>query len=306
MRDLPRPAARRGADLRRRGGVGHRRDRARRRVPRALSRARRPAVAARRRRPRRPDDRPRSWTVWPQGGVREVIIATNPSLEGEATALYVQRQLAPYRLARDADRAWTARGRRPGVRRRRDDRPGAVRPEGDVTMRRNRHAGSRPSGFFGGFAAGLVVWSTQMQRARRELFSTSPDAPLAALGYLARAAGRRNGAPPRGLRELGDAPRLPAPRPAILLAAQCMTHLGLDHEIACPSAPRAGRSPKMISARSRSRCSGSCTTATRAARSSSIAAGSSSRPSASSRTSIRRRSPRSPRRTSARTTSWRS
>ncbi|HVE78981.1 MAG TPA: recombination mediator RecR [Gemmatimonadaceae bacterium] len=33
-----------------------------------------------------------------QGEVREVIVATNPSLEGEATALYVQRQLAPYRL----------------------------------------------------------------------------------------------------------------------------------------------------------------------------------------------------------------
>jgi recombination protein RecR len=32
------------------------------------------------------------------GGVREVIIATNPSLEGEATALYLQRQLAPYPL----------------------------------------------------------------------------------------------------------------------------------------------------------------------------------------------------------------
>lgn len=32
------------------------------------------------------------------GDVREVIIATNPSLEGEATALYVQRQLAGYRL----------------------------------------------------------------------------------------------------------------------------------------------------------------------------------------------------------------
>jgi len=28
------------------------------------------------------------------GGVREVILATNPSLEGEATAIYVQRQLA--------------------------------------------------------------------------------------------------------------------------------------------------------------------------------------------------------------------
>jgi recombination protein RecR len=31
-----------------------------------------------------------------EGSVREVIIATNPSLEGEATALYVQRQLAPF------------------------------------------------------------------------------------------------------------------------------------------------------------------------------------------------------------------
>lgn len=29
------------------------------------------------------------------GGVREVIVATNPSLEGEATAVYVQRELAP-------------------------------------------------------------------------------------------------------------------------------------------------------------------------------------------------------------------
>ena len=33
------------------------------------------------------------------GGVREVILATNPSLEGEATALYVQRQLAGYPLS---------------------------------------------------------------------------------------------------------------------------------------------------------------------------------------------------------------
>jgi recombination protein RecR len=30
------------------------------------------------------------------GMAREVIIATNPSLEGEATALYVQRQVAPH------------------------------------------------------------------------------------------------------------------------------------------------------------------------------------------------------------------
>jgi recombination protein RecR len=33
------------------------------------------------------------------GEVREVILATNPSLEGEATALYVQRQLASYPLS---------------------------------------------------------------------------------------------------------------------------------------------------------------------------------------------------------------
>jgi recombination protein RecR len=32
----------------------------------------------------------------PGSGIREVIIATNASLEGEATALYVQRQLAAY------------------------------------------------------------------------------------------------------------------------------------------------------------------------------------------------------------------
>lgn len=30
------------------------------------------------------------------GGVHEVIIATNPSIEGEATALYLQRRLAPH------------------------------------------------------------------------------------------------------------------------------------------------------------------------------------------------------------------
>lgn len=33
------------------------------------------------------------------GDVREVILATNPSLEGEATALYVHRQLSSYNLS---------------------------------------------------------------------------------------------------------------------------------------------------------------------------------------------------------------
>ncbi len=40
-----------------------------------------------------------------KGGVREIILATNPSMEGDATALYLQQQIQPYgiqitRLAR--------------------------------------------------------------------------------------------------------------------------------------------------------------------------------------------------------------
>ena len=40
-----------------------------------------------------------------KGGVKEVILATNPSMEGDATALYLQQQLRPFgiqvtRLAR--------------------------------------------------------------------------------------------------------------------------------------------------------------------------------------------------------------
>ena len=40
-------------------------------------------------------------------------------------------------------------------------------------------------GFAGGLVTGLVVWSTQVQRNRRELFSPSPIRRLAALGFLA-------------------------------------------------------------------------------------------------------------------------
>lgn len=32
------------------------------------------------------------------GGIQEVIIATNPSMEGDATALYLRQQLAPYHV----------------------------------------------------------------------------------------------------------------------------------------------------------------------------------------------------------------
>lgn len=36
-------------------------------------------------------------TAQPNGGVEEVILATNPSLEGESTAMYIRQQLEPLR-----------------------------------------------------------------------------------------------------------------------------------------------------------------------------------------------------------------
>lgn len=39
-------------------------------------------------------------------------------------------------------------------------------------------------GFVGGLLLGMVAWSTQIQRSRRELFSKHPVKRLAALGYL--------------------------------------------------------------------------------------------------------------------------
>ena len=39
-------------------------------------------------------------------------------------------------------------------------------------------------GFLGGVFFGMVAWSVQIQRSRRELFSKHPVKRLAALGYL--------------------------------------------------------------------------------------------------------------------------
>jgi hypothetical protein len=41
------------------------------------------------------------------------------------------------------------------------------------------------AGFVGGAIAGAIVWSAQIHRSRRELFSRRPWRRLAALGYLA-------------------------------------------------------------------------------------------------------------------------
>lgn len=40
------------------------------------------------------------------------------------------------------------------------------------------------AGFLAGLVLGAVVWGTQIQRSRRELFSKQPVKRLAALGYL--------------------------------------------------------------------------------------------------------------------------
>jgi hypothetical protein len=48
-----------------------------------------------------------------------------------------------------------------------------------------KHAKFVAAGFVGGLTVGLVVWSTQVQRSRRELFSRSPVRRYAALGFLA-------------------------------------------------------------------------------------------------------------------------
>ena len=41
-----------------------------------------------------------------------------------------------------------------------------------------------PPGFLSGLVLGAVVWSTQIRRSRRELFSKNPVRRFAALGYL--------------------------------------------------------------------------------------------------------------------------
>jgi hypothetical protein len=47
-----------------------------------------------------------------------------------------------------------------------------------------QHAKAVTAGFLGGLLLGAAVWSTQIHRSRRELFSKRPVKRLAALGYL--------------------------------------------------------------------------------------------------------------------------
>lgn len=50
-------------------------------------------------------------------------------------------------------------------------------------MRRS-NAVAAVAGFVGGVALGMIVWSQQTERSRRDLFSAQPWRRMAALGYL--------------------------------------------------------------------------------------------------------------------------
>ena len=75
------------------------------------------------------------------GEVQEIILATNPNLEGEATAMYLTRLLKPLGVRDHAAGARAAGGRRPGVRRRRDAGAGAGGAAGDAGVRRQMSDG---------------------------------------------------------------------------------------------------------------------------------------------------------------------
>jgi hypothetical protein len=52
-------------------------------------------------------------------------------------------------------------------------------------VRNGKASAAVTAGFLSGLILGVVVWSTQIRRSRRELFSPSPLKRLAALGHLA-------------------------------------------------------------------------------------------------------------------------
>ena len=68
------------------------------------------------------------------GGVDEVIIATNPTVEGEATAVYLSGQLRRRRAASDAHRHGNPSGQRHRVRRRNHHAESHGRPPGTVAI----------------------------------------------------------------------------------------------------------------------------------------------------------------------------
>ena len=90
---LRRPRTATGDDLRGRGARRRDPDRAHPRVPRPLPRARRRPLADRRRRRRGPEDRRAAAPGRATARCSEVVLATNPTTTGEATALHIAERL---------------------------------------------------------------------------------------------------------------------------------------------------------------------------------------------------------------------
>ena len=279
-----------------------------------LSRARRPALAARRRRPGRSHRSASSSSASRGGEVREVILATNPSLEGEATALYVQRQLAgDAGVACHAHRARAAGRRRSRVRRRRDHRAGAVRAPGrcEAVDRdekcAQRRASRRRLSSAASLAGGASSGARRCTARRRELFSRRPCAPArrARLPCAARPSAGYGAAPAR-LPSLGAARPLLRRARERAAASGCSAHLDYDQGLT-----HGRRRGKLVVHRRRLRRDHRIAAALslrqqralRAARRPQRAARRDGRRAA--RPSTRRRSRRSPRPTSAPTTSSR-
>ena len=80
-----------------------------------------------------------------EGGVRELILATNSTVEGEATAHFLSELATRARHARQPHRPWRAGRRRARVRRRRHARARARRPPVAVARRRARQPRGTPS-----------------------------------------------------------------------------------------------------------------------------------------------------------------
>ena len=162
--------ARRDRTRRLRRRATRRRDlaRAHARVPRPLPRPRRLALAARRRRARAPADRRAAAPRRATARSREVVLATNPNMTGEATAAYLADRLRD-RATRDSARERASGRRRPRVRRRGHARPRARRPPRDLAYfrsfarsvllreRRLHVDGGRSSRFPGAEPVGLRV-----------------------------------------------------------------------------------------------------------------------------------------------------
>ena len=82
-----------------------------------------------------------SRSCWPRvddEGVTEVILATNPNIEGEATAMYLARLLKPLGVRSHPHRERAPGRRRPRVRRRGHARPCARRPPRGRRLRSTR------------------------------------------------------------------------------------------------------------------------------------------------------------------------